>query len=357
MPAQSRMPAARQRAMPKKTGICNFLDPLCPMPAPAVLSDGKALPHTGLVSGDFQVGTTDTTLLLVTNTGDSGTVGTIINVDSEGTYTNGFEMFTIPTLAAEDSNGGASASRAMKLSVSVVNCTNALKRGGRVTYLNSSQRLPARGTEASTGAYAGVIGGVKNSPYRRRIMGDTLAVAKHLIGFPVDSVTYSSFKPHRGTLSFGSFMEHVLAAGVQDTAPAPRPMSVVAFIFDPASDSQDYSVTIRASYYTRWPLTSVPGQSMSNIPTAHPAVVNHVRDHAESRANDLAHVTEGGAIALAAPRVAASAQAAGRSMLSRIGSALGRGAAAAAETIEGAAGVVLEEGLVAAEYAAPAVLL
>merc|ERR1711964_258984 len=71
-------------------------------------------------------------------------------------------------------------------------------------------------------------------------------------------------------------------------------MSVIAYVFDQVADPQDYSVTVRASFYTRWPLTTVPGQSMKPIPTASPKIVNHVRDQAESYANELLGFVTGG---------------------------------------------------------------
>lgn len=323
-------PSAKGPKPARKAAIPNFLDPLVSMPAPTILSDGKALPHSGLVSVDFAVGTTNTTILLTTNTGDSGTVGIVLNVDASGAYVDGLQVLTLPTLALSDIAGGASSSRAMKFSVSVVNCSNALKRGGRVTYLNSSQRLPP----ITSGNYGSIVAGIKNSPYRRRVTGDTLARAMHLIGYPVDTIAYASFSPHRGTLSHDVFCDHVLGASVQNS-PAARPMSVVAYVFDPVADQQDYSVTIRASFYTRWPLTSVPGQSMRNIPTADARVINAVHDHAEAKANDLAHIIEGGVIATAAPKVAGLARAAGGGVFNRMGAALGRGAVGAVEAAEG----------------------
>jgi len=329
-------PAAAAKRASRRQGIPNFLDPMCKCPAPAVVSDGNALPHTGLVSADFVVGTTNTTVLLATNTGSSGTVGVIFNVDSEGTYVGGINTLTIPTLAAADIAGGPSASRAMKFSISVTNCTNALKRGGRVTYLHTSQRLPPI-TDAK---YMAIIEAIKSSPLRRRITGDVLATPAHLVGYPVDNVEYSTFRPHSGTLTNGEFYKYVLGA-TATTATQPRPMSIVAYVFDPVADNQDYSVTIRASQYTRWPLTSVPGQSMQAIPTAPAGVINHVRDAAEANANDMAHIIEGGAIATLAPKAAAAARGAAGRWVPRLGGVLNRGAVGAVEAAQGAAADVV----------------
>jgi hypothetical protein len=170
-----------------------------------------------------------------------------------------------------------------------------------------------------------------------------------LIGYPIDTIAYSSFNAFHGTLDWTEFRHFIFGASPSN-AVFPRSMSVVAYIFDPVKEPQDYSVTIRASFYTRWPLTSVPGQSMRNMPTADASLINRARDHAEATANDLAHVVEGGVLATYGPKIAGAARAgAGRfgSMLSRAGGAF--------QTVEGAATEML--GAEGAALAGDALLL
>lgn len=328
-------PAAVQSGNHKHS--LDIMNPLNPMPAPRVVSDGKALSYTGLVSGDFTVGPGKTTLLVVTNTGESGSVGALLHVNADGTVdTVTRELFTIPALATEDALGGASSLSAQKFSVSVVNCSNALKRAGRVTYINSSQRLPARYLYGGADDYSTIIDGIKNSPYRRRISADSLVAAKQLVGFTCDTVAYNSFARNRGTLNFEQFFAYVFGADLSETGsaglnPKPRPMSTVAYVFDPVSEVQDYTVTIRATFYTRWPLSTVQGQSMHAMPTAPAHVINGFRDHAEETGSDLAHVMEGAMMATMAPRVAGAARNAGGAVLAGMRNALGLGGAEAAE--------------------------
>jgi len=352
-PARTRAPGAEPA---KRTAIPNLMDPMCHLPMPNITSDGKALPHTGLVSSDFLVGTLNTALLLVTNVGRAGTVGALLQVKPNGEVEGAIQMFTIPTMAEPDSQGGPSAARSMKFSLSVINCTNSLKRGGRVTYLHTSQRLPPF-TNGPTGGdpdnYTSIIEAVKSSTERRRIQGDSLKEPKHLIGYPVDSVNYSTFNPFHGTLEWGAFREIVLGANIH-SVPQPRPMSIIAYVFDPVTDPQDYSLTIRAAYYTRWPITSVPGQSMRYMPTADAKVINAARDHAENTASELTHIAEGGALATIAPKAAGAARAAGSSALSRVSGWLGRTATGAVQAVDGVAVDMLgAEGAAFAEMAVP----
>lgn len=319
------------RPGPRPQTIPNFLDPMCPFPMPTLASEGRALPHTGLVSSDFTVDTTNTTLLLVANTGHSGTVAFSIKLDASGGPVSGStEIHTIPTLSVSDHNGGPTTSRSMKLSISVVNCTNNYKRGGRVTYINSSQRLPPRNVDFAT-EYARIVSGVKSSPYRRRINGEDLVKPKHLITFPVDNKVYHSYDGFHGTLTAEEFLSYLLTPGdnidTKDAVITPRPMSTVAWIFDPAPDEQAYSFTVRASFYTRWPLTSVPGQTMHNVPTAPAAVLNAVVDKAEAHGSDLVELAAGGAAVAMGSRISGVARSIGsgvQAVGSGIGQALGR---------------------------------
>lgn len=325
--------------------MCNFLDPLCSVPAPTVISDGKALPHTSLVSTDFVVGPGFTTVLLATNAGDTGMVALLFDIDPAGEIVNeSLQTLVIPTLAASATDGGPTAMRSMKLSVNVTNCSNALRRGGRVTYLNSSQRLAAQ--SVSNTNYSAVVKSIKSAPARRRITGDDLRVAKHLIAFPVDNVNYNTFRENRGPNV--SFVDYLLTPRTAGSS-RPRGMSIIAYVFDPVAETQDYSVTIRAAFYTRWPLTSVPGQSMRPIPTAPAEVLNHVHDHAENTANDLLHVGEGAAAVSIGPRIASALRSAGSAIYRRVAAPAAR---AAGEAFEEFAGFALP----AAEEAGPMML-
>jgi hypothetical protein len=280
-------------------------------------SEGKALPLTSLTTEDFIVHDRPV-LLICSNTGVSGTVGYLVTLNPDYSFPTGTYpvVITLPTLAQSSSQGGASAGRAMKLSVSVINASNSLKRGGRVTYINSSQRLPGY-TSPSTGNYdfSNVVSAIKTSPYRRRISGDVLASPKQLTSYPVDTSAYSRYSLWQGTLDADGFLQHVMTASDILSIPSTlesnqRPMSLIAYVFEPVTDEQAYSVTIRGSFYTRWPLTSVPGQSMRPTPTAPPAVINSHTDQAEHTANDLVHVAEGGLAATYGPSVVKGIQSA-----------------------------------------------
>jgi len=321
------VPRAKPQQRQKTQILPNYLDPMCKAPMPVSLSDGKALAHTSLISKDFKLPAyamtgspayyPGPTILLVTNTGATSTVGVLVQTmvvpgGAMQLREDGIKqvLFNIPTLAGDALSGHPTSGRAMKFSVSVINNTNALKRGGRVTYLNTFQRLPDIHTGGSetepTYYWDPIVEAVKAAPDRRRINGDNLVQPTQCIGAVVDNIRYHEFNRWKGTETKLEFLEHVLdratptGATVLSVLPAnsSRSMSTVAFVFDPTDDSQDYSVTVRASYYTRWPLTSVPGQSMAHIPTANTALISKIHESAANGAADLVKV--GGASALGA---------------------------------------------------------
>jgi len=329
-------PRAKQPQRQASQALPNYMDPMCKAPMPASLSDGKALAHTSLVSVDFKLPKYEATgtparfpgpsVLLVTNTGGTATVGVLVQTSVvEGGNTKYLEegikqqLFNIPTLSTEGVGGHPTAGRAMKFGVSVVNNTNALKRGGRVTYLNTFQRLPdlvvGGSPEAPNYYWDNVITAVKAAPDRRRINGDNLVFPKQLIGAVVDNVRYHEFNRWKPTESKLEFLEHVLDREQPEVSlgyvgNSTRSMTTVAYVFEPTDDAQDYSITIRAAYYTRWPLTSVPGQSMSPIPTASHGLLNAVHEHVASKVGDLVGVmAEGATGAAIAEQVPATAAA------------------------------------------------
>lgn len=295
-------PRPKARATPrfpqqaKATFPQNCLDPCCPTVVPTPLSEGRALPHTGIVRQSFNTDPNYLELIMIANGGNFGTVGVKLKLGAMGSY-SGHQLFTIPTLSQSMDDGGPSSARAMKLGASLVNCSNVMKKGGRVTYLNTSQRLPGRVPLADQTAdrkeFTDILHAVRNSPYSKVVTGDQLSNSLQLISHPIDQTNYNTFRPFRGAGDIGDLYDLMLCTGQYETLGSllQRGMSTIVFIIEQTSQEQDYTMTVRASYYTRWPLTTVPGQSMTNIPTSSATHLNNMRDAAERHASVLQPVT------------------------------------------------------------------
>lgn len=299
----------------------NLLDPMNPVPMPAAYSEGRALPHTGLVSTDFattsgtELGENFTTVVIATNTGKAGTVGMVVKLDHNHTPVH-TEVLTIPTLSLADDAGGPTGLRCMKFSASLKNASSNFSRSGRVTYINSSQRLPPIGA-GPTGQYTEFINAIKSSPYRRRLTAQDFTGDTCLIGYPTSQTNYTTFGTNHGTLSEAAFLKYCCAPAAGQNMNS-RAMSTVCYIIEPVTNPQDYSVTIRASFYTRWALTTVTGQSMHMVPTASQTEINKIRDAAEEAAHELAPVIEGGALVAAAPTVFNAIKMGARAAMARL---------------------------------------
>jgi len=84
----------------------------------------------------------------------------------------------------------------------------------------------------------------------------------------VDGVDYENFRPWSGMESSDGFFSHVFSWSGMDNAAHERPMSTVFVLFEVPVNSQVYTLSARASFYTRWPLTTVPGQTQMDIPVS-----------------------------------------------------------------------------------------
>ena len=313
---------------------------------------GKALAHSALDSATLTIPSTNSALVIATQIGGYGTVGYHCLLDSAGVLVADSErLYTIPTMSSHAENGGPTATRPMRLSVSVVNTTKVVDRGGTVTFLNSAQRLPGVEPDTDNGPndFSAIKSAIETSPYRKVVNGDCLLGTRDfpnkLISYPTDHTEYNTFHSHVGSMGRNLFLRHAIqhvryitTGGTVTIGPLDRPMSVIAWLFDPPTSTNTYRVTMRASYYTRWPLETVPGYHMKPIPATDASTYNRVADKVEEQANVLTAATEGSLIALAGPKMLQGAQYLGRAAMTAAAEMTGglgtaAGGAAASEGI------------------------
>lgn len=250
------------------------------MLVPTVASEGHAFPLSGAVVGTATAaaGSTARVLVAATNTGASGTI-LCFTVNST---TPAIAPQTIPTLALSDVAGGPTASRAMKAGITVTNRTQMLNMGGQVSVLNAVQRvsLPAAPSAMTQAQWDTFMDSLVAHPKSRIYSGTDFARSKTFICHPLDQTDYVGYRGHHGTQTGDEFWSHIAVWPTQN--PEPRPMSTIFMVFEVPSTNNTYEFKTRASFYTRWPLDTVPGQAHRPVPTADPKVVNALRDHAEA---------------------------------------------------------------------------
>lgn len=273
---------------------------------PALTHQGRAFPYTGVVRADITMGVLDTIVIAATNVGIAGTVLSFAIANGAGAPV--FTTATIPTISAADFAGGPTSARSMKFSLGLSCTTPLLSRGGRVSVLNGQSRLridlpPSTMTAAVFGAIVTSIRGMPNTQiYDNTHFGET----REMSGSVVDSVTYEDFEEFVGTETTDEFWEHI--AVWPGSVRRDRPMSTAWIVISPPAFQQTYTVSVKAAYYTRWGLSTVPGQSQIDIPTAPASIVNRIQALAHTMADTLHTVAEIGANASQyAPHLVAAA--------------------------------------------------
>jgi hypothetical protein len=254
---------------------------------PVVRATGTAVPVTGMARFPIGVETSISInrgmALVMTNTGSSGTIGArLTSRDGNGPLVH---LAHMPLLRDAPSVGGATAGRAMKAGVTLVNMTAALVRGGVVYVLNTDQRIQIDLPVSSTGAagaesWAQVLSKVRAHPDTVVYSADHFKEIREFHCGVVDAISYESFRPWQGIDGVDEFFSHITVSSVE---PTPRPMSTLFIIFDNSDSPQDYMASCRGSYYTRWPLDTLAGQLSTELPTASAKVVDET--HKNSKAD------------------------------------------------------------------------
>lgn len=271
---------------PRKSGLGNSMHPHSKTLIPTAIRSGDAFPMAGVIrpaSLDCAVG--DRKLLGVTNFGAAGTVMTIVSVNGINVSRN---SYCIPLLALADDAGGPTSARAMKCGLSLVNTSPVLTRCGRVYHLNGTARvflpaLPSLMSSVQWGAFMDSLIAMPNAtPYEGDAFGGD---GKQFQCNVIDNVDYEDFTPFNGLVTTDEWYQHV--AVWPGVTPLPRPMSTCWVIIESpaAGNPQTYNPTATAQFYTRWPLTSVPGQNMTPIPTADNMVINAMHSVSEAAAS------------------------------------------------------------------------
>ena len=253
---------------------------------PVVRATGTAVPVTGMARFPIGVETSISInrgmALVLTNTGSSGTIAArLTSRDGSGPLVH---LAHMPLLRDTPSLGGATAGRAMKAGVTLINMTAALVRGGVVYVLNTDQRIQIDQPVSTTGAagansWAEVLAKVRAHPDTVVYAADHFKEIREFHCGVVDAISYESFRPWEGMLGVDDFFSHITVSSV---APTPRPMSTLFIIFDNTDSPQDYMASCRGSFYTRWPLDTLAGQLSTELPTASAKIVDETHKNSKS---------------------------------------------------------------------------
>lgn len=344
MPVPRMLPAPAGRTRPQGRSaaggmslkqVLSIMDPLNPTPVPTIVSDGHAHINTGMDRVSFTLGVGERAMVFITNPGNSGMIGVMVKwstgITSGGaTISSGgpkWSSLVVPTLAGNAlEGGGPTAGRAMKASVSILNSTPSVRLGGTVLTLNATQRIvwPKAGwsmADLTVDQANSVFTQVENQAQTRLQTGEFFKTAKGLRCHAANDVDYTGFRPFNHTLTgddmdaggtgnttdenlalgdINRFLEVISTATPYSTTPEVtmgypahhelqrRSMSTICVLLESPTESQNYTITARGTYYTRWPMEHVLGQSHPPIPTCPPGRLTQIKDAAE-HFKDMVH--------------------------------------------------------------------
>lgn len=264
-----------------------------------VQSSGAAFPHTGMTRMEItNAAGSSRKLLVITNTGDSGTLMMYVH----NTATPFVSVHTVPTMSANASAGGPSTARAMKCSLTLVNNTRLMDLGGKIYTLVANQRTIMESPSTMTQAqWTSFTDDLIAHPHTKCWSGSDFQKPKTLLCHPSNIPDYTSFDRFNGTLSADQF---ALVVSAYSTLSKPRPMSTIYVVMESPATNNVYTATARGSWYARWPLDTIMGQSMKDMPTAPQADINLMQDHAEHNKDQFAPSYSSSAAASAVTTVA-----------------------------------------------------
>lgn len=290
--AKKKLPASRPGASSYLGSALSVFSPMSPSLVPTLTASGKSFPVTGMYRKTIEHNPNQRRIYVFSNTGESANVMLIGSMDVTGSSSPGWDTFSAPTVALDHSSGaGPTAGRAMKMGATVVNATAKLTASGRVFVLNCDQRLllGAAPSLLTRSMYNAFCDSVVNHPNSREYSGSDFGRPHSWYSHVVDPVHYEKFTTWQGAQSIDDYAEHW--ATWEGDAPEDRSMSTIVIVAESPPAVQSYTFSGRGSWYTRWPLNTVLGQTSREIPVASQTTLNAHMKYAASAASEPAYVS------------------------------------------------------------------
>jgi hypothetical protein len=247
--------------------------PLSTSIIPVSRTCGTGLSVSGMVSSELTHNVGERTLFIVNNYGTSGSIMCKVTRTAAAAITK--TIYTVPLLQSTAQLGGPTSGRSMKAGISVLNNTPALTAGGRVYMLDADQRMsiPDDLYALSPTEFDEFCDKIKSHPNRIPFDGATFKPVQHFHTHVVDTVQYETFNPWTGTDLTSAFGSHMFEyPGTPDMNK--KSMSTLLIILEGPAATQDYTITARGQWMTRWALDTIGGYVSKKIPVASPAVVD-----------------------------------------------------------------------------------
>jgi len=240
-------------------------------PIPVDDMSGSAFAIDGSVRFSLSSSVTRRQLLLVTNTGQSGSVAMVI----DDATTPAMSVRSIPLLETGHTSGGPTTGRAMRAGFELCNMSPQQDLQGAVYVLQVDARfaLPAAPVDLT---------GLQVGAWMDRILAHDdvklynaahFATARTFSCLPANPTDYKDFRLWNGGDTDTEFLQHLATWSGLTGPDGHHPMSTLAVVFETVTTPQPFVVKATGQYYTRWPLDTIGSSAEKPIPYASTDVI------------------------------------------------------------------------------------
>lgn len=258
---RSRAPARPQRQQVSGHMRAQRYNPFVPGVVPVVQYEGDAVPVDVKLRHAFT--SANRTVFLIGNAGHCVTMA--VHIDNAATPNQG--ALSASQMASSATAGGPTSGRAMKIGYKLVNVSKQVDLAGRVYTLTANKRMELPNawsalTQAEVNALADEI--VAHPDTKERDI-NVLRSGLTVFGAPHDTTDYIDYTPWTGTENSSSFGRHFCTDPVATNEL--MPMTPMWIVVESTVTPNDYELTVRGSFYTRWPIDTVMSTLHRKVPT------------------------------------------------------------------------------------------
>jgi len=248
---------------------------------PHSLASGTATFYSGDFHTEFSISSSQSNILIVGNNGVNATVaGMIVRNGTAPNISLSYYTYSSPRISVDGSNGGPATGRASGLSLEIVNTTQSMNAGGVVFVVPLDQRIKLTGApsaiynDTSGTLFDGIVQDITQYANERPISGADLLRRKVFRTTVADPSAFLRFNQWLGAYTvsgntaaysqFDSFMSEF--AMWPSSTFSPRAMTFYAVVFAAPATTQTYSITVRPTWYLRWPTSHVAAAWQKPVP-------------------------------------------------------------------------------------------
>lgn len=264
--SSGRMPVGQTRMRPTS------------FPVPVSQPCGSATTYYGARKVVIPLNTNTDRLIFVTSTGSSGAVmGMVTRTNSTGALSFNVYGLNKISVCGTATVVGPTSGRSQTCSFELTNFSNPLNAGGEILIIPLVQRLGVSGMPSTWGSagFSSIVAALMDlGRFKPNNLIDFMHVpkARQYYCSVADRTVYERFEPWRAVetddaAGFNDYStEFMTWEGLGNETRRPRGMNYYAIYIPAVANAQSLSITVRASFYLRWPLNTPMAEMQTAVP-------------------------------------------------------------------------------------------